>query len=123
MYQDICCIVCPSGCIIRVTGDENGRIEDVTGYSCSRGKEYAIGEFTAPKRILTTTVRAVGYAAPVISVRTSCAIPKEKMLPCMELLRGVVATAPFQVGRVLVSNVLGTGADVILTNGVFAPDA
>ena len=48
------CICCPIGCNLKVE-EKNGEIL-VTGNSCPRGKAYGITEFTAPKRVLTTSV-------------------------------------------------------------------
>lgn len=113
--KELCCTVCPKGCMIVVMGYEK-TVSQITGHSCLRGKTYAENEFIAPKRMLTTTVKAEGYVSPVISVRTSQAIDKALLLPCMQVLRNVTVTAPFDIGRVIVNNILGTEADVILTN-------
>ena len=50
------CIMCPMGCEMTVTV-ENGKVIDVKGNTCPRGAKYANDEVTAPKRMLTTTVR------------------------------------------------------------------
>ena len=83
---------------------------------CPRGKEYATNEFIAPKRMLTSTVKANDYKAPVISVRTMEAIPKEKLFECMEVLCQTQVSAPFEIGRVIIPNILDTGVDIVLTN-------
>ena len=51
---ELTCIVCPKGCRLNVD-EENGFL--VTGYGCSRGKEYGHKELTAPTRTLTSIVR------------------------------------------------------------------
>jgi len=114
MTKTIKCITCPIGCDITVTA-EGGTILETSGNECKRGEEYASNEFLAPKRILTSVVKAEDYRLPVVSVRTSKAIPKHLMFECMEILRGITAKAPFMPGDVLVSNVLGTDADIIIT--------
>ena len=54
------CIMCPLGCEMTVTLDDQGRFLSVTGNTCPRGAKYAENEITAPKRMLTTTVRIHG---------------------------------------------------------------
>lgn len=115
MEKEIICVICPSSCHIKVCG-VGERIDSVTGNGCKRGKEYASTEFVAPKRTVTSTVRAKGYVAPVIPVRTNLPIPKESMMECMRLINQLEIEAPFEVGRVVIENVLDSGADVILAN-------
>lgn len=113
--KDICCVVCPMGCMISV--QENGEGElTVRGQGCPRGEAYAKSEYTAPVRVLTSTVKAEGYATPVISVRSSRPIPKQLLMECMDVLRHTCVRAPFTIGRPVITNILGTGADIILTN-------
>jgi CxxC motif-containing protein len=113
--KEICCVVCPIGCSITVRA-EGEDIKEIINYTCKRGETYARNEFISPVRVLTGTVKAESYCAPVISVRTSVPIPKGKLLECMELLRDITATPPFEIGKVVVEDILGTGADLILTN-------
>ena len=47
------CIVCPTGCSIKVIGKDNKNVT-FEGYTCNRGLEYAQQEFYEPKRILTS---------------------------------------------------------------------
>lgn len=112
--QKICCVVCPMGCEITVL-DKDGTLS-TSGQGCPRGEVYAKSEYTAPVRILTTTVKAEGYSTPVISVRSSKPIPKERLMECMEVLHHICVSEPFIIGRSIVNNILDTGADIILTN-------
>jgi CxxC motif-containing protein len=113
--KEIICVICPSSCHITVRGDGK-TVSEVTGNGCPRGKEYATNEYIAPKRTLTSTVKAEGYSCPIIPVRSDRPIPKEKMMEAMEVIRGVVATGPFYIGKVVVKDILGTGANIVLTN-------
>lgn len=115
MEKDIICVVCPSSCHIHVVGEGN-EIKEITGFTCNRGKEYATAEFVAPKRTVTTTVKAKKYVSPVIPVRTDKPIPKELMMECMDILNSLVVEEPFEIGRVVVENILGSGVNVILCN-------
>ncbi len=75
--KEIRCIVCPTGCLVHVE-NVNGELI-IEGHSCKRGEEYAKEEFTAPKRILTTTMRVENGFLPLIPVRSHRAIPKERL--------------------------------------------
>lgn len=113
--REIICVTCPAGCHITVKGDGK-TISEITGNACKRGLDYATSEYLEPKRSLTSTVKAEQYSCPVISVRSSKPIPKEKMFEAMEQIREVTATPPFYIGKVVIENILDTGADIILSN-------
>ena len=85
----------------------------VTGNACPRGVQYAIDECTHPMRTITSTVRAEDGS--VIPVKTDRTIPKEKMFECMVEINKAVATLPAHVGDVVIENVLGTSANVVIT--------
>jgi CxxC motif-containing protein len=113
--REIICVVCPSSCHMTVKG-ENNTVCEIAGFSCNRGKEYGINEFTAPVRTLSTTMKAVDYVSPIIAVRSNRPLPKEKQFECMEIIRNTVARPPFTMGKVVIKNILNTGADIILAN-------
>ncbi|MCB2289848.1 DUF1667 domain-containing protein [Clostridium sp. CS001] len=110
MNQEYICIVCPRSCHLMVS-DEHGTIE-VTGNTCKRGYDHGVQEFTAPVRMLTTTV-AIGNAylsrLPVIS---SIELPKEKMNECLEVLYGLHLEAPITCGDIIVENICNTGIEI-----------
>ena len=119
--RELTCIGCPLGCSITVTL-ENGEIRDVPGYTCKRGHDYARKEVTNPTRIVTSTVRLTGSrtGACVVSCKTAQDIPKEKIMECMAQIKQAVLEAPVSIGDVAVSNVAGSGVDVIVTKNVAA---
>ncbi len=110
--KNLICIVCPKGCHLQVD-EENGYA--VTGNSCPRGAEYGKTELLHPTRVLTSTVRVEGGLHRRLPVKTAAPIPKELMFEAMEALNGVTLTAPVTVGQVVISNLLGTGVDVVAT--------
>ena len=112
MVRELTCIVCPRGCALRVEIEE-GKDLVVTGNACPRGVQYAIDECTHPMRTITSTVRAEDGS--VIPVKPDRTIPKEKMFECMVEINKAVATLPAHVGDVVIENVLGTGANVVIT--------
>ena len=114
--RELTCIGCPLGCAITVTL-ENGAIQEVTGFTCKRGHDYAWKEVTNPTRIVTTTVRLTGSrnGAAVVSCKTAQDIPKGKIFAVVSALKQVTAQAPVHIGDVLLQNVAETGVDIIAT--------
>lgn len=116
MKQTITCICCPIGCTLEIT--EQNQEYLVTGNKCARGKKYAIEEITAPKRVVTSTVKTSDAAHPMISVKTDHPIPKEKIFTIMELLRNIKVTPPIKVGDIIIENVADTGVNMIATKSI-----
>lgn len=112
--RQLICIGCPLGCMLTATL-ENGVVTAVSGNTCRRGDEYARKECTTPERTVTGTVRVSGGNVPVVSVRTSSPIPKEKVLELAAFMGKLTVPAPVHSGDVLVCNVLGTGSDLLAT--------
>ena len=78
--------------------------------------KYAEAEFLHPERNLTAVVKANDYKTPIVSVRTSRPVPKDKQMDCMRIIKELVVDPPYKIGRVVLKNILGTGADIVLTN-------
>lgn len=117
--RELTCIGCPLGCSITVT--MNGTdIVSVTGNTCPRGDAYARKEVTNPTRIVTSTVRVEGGISPMVNVKTASDIPKAKIFECVSALKNVVVTAPVKIGDVVLSNVAGTGVDVVAAKNIVA---
>lgn len=113
MIRELTCIVCPRGCQLKAELDENGAVLNVEGFTCPRGKQYAIDECTHPMRTVTSTVRASN--GEPIAVKTNRTIPKERMFDCMKEINRATVSLPAHIGDVVIVNVLGTGADVVVT--------
>lgn len=103
--QEITCIVCPVGCRISVTM-ENDTITEITGYSCKRGEQYARQECTAPERMLTLVIPVEGSAVP-LSVKTEKPVPKKDIPLCLAAIRAMNPVLPVQEGDVIESNLAG----------------
>ncbi len=114
--QTITCTVCPKGCRVTVTYDDNGEVKKITGNSCSRGEKYARNELVDPKRVLTSTVRVVGGVKPVVSVKTDAPVSLKKMMECMTAINTLRPNAPVKMGEVLMQNIAGTSANVVATS-------
>ena len=58
----------------------------------------------------------VGGALPVVPVKSSKPVPKDKMFQCMKLINEASIEAPVKIGDVVIKNILGSGADIVVTN-------
>lgn len=105
------------GCPLKVEM-ENGEVVSVSGNTCKRGDVYARKEVTNPTRIVTSSVIVEGGSLAAVSVKTKEDIPKGKIFDIMKELKGVKVPAPVHIGDVILSNVAGTGVDIIATKNV-----
>ena len=115
--RKISCIVCPLGCVGTVAL-QDGAVVSATGFTCKRGEAYARDEVTAPKRVLTSTVRVVGGVLPLAPVVSSRPLPKAKLLAAARCLATVQVDAPVQEGQVIVADLLGLGVDIVATRPI-----
>ncbi len=109
--QLITCIGCPSGCQIEIT--KIGEEFQIKGNECKRGEDYAIQEFTAPKRVLTTTIQVKNGILPLIPVRSDRPLPKGRLFDCMQFLSSVEIPAPIKMGQIIVENILQLDGNII----------
>ena len=117
--KEMICITCPMGCRLQVDDTDPNNIV-ITGNTCPRGVKYATDELTAPKRMVTGSVRVEGGLIPMVSVKTREAIPKELIFESLQLLKDVKLVAPVAIGDVVVQNVCGCGVDFIATKNIEA---
>ena len=116
------CIVCPVG--FRMTLEYNseglGKTEGfiVSGNKCNRGSAYAVKEMTAPTRMLPTTVKIREGSLKRLPVRTEQPVPKELIFDCMAVINEIEVQAPVKVGDVVLTNILGTGVNIIATRSM-----
>lgn len=108
----VTCVICPKGCNIDVKL-EDGKIVDITGYTCKRGLSYAKSEVTCPTRILTTTVNIKNEEMHRLPVRTAEAIPKELIKKAVYESKDLVVKPPVKMGDVVKENIAGSGVDLI----------
>ncbi len=110
------CIGCPRGCLLRVE-EENGEFT-VSGNSCENGRKFAVSEMTEPKRTICSTVKTVFADVPVLPVRVSADIPKDRIFDVMREINSVTLDKRISGGDAVIENVLGLGVDVISTSNV-----
>jgi CxxC motif-containing protein len=117
MQKEIICTVCPRGCHIQVIGDGK-TVTSLDGYGCKRGITYAEAEYSAPVRILTTTVKIAGKNNELLPVRSDKPIAKDKILACMGEIKKVSATIPVKRYDIIVADILGTGVNIVATKDI-----
>lgn len=88
----------------------------ITGNSCKRGEQFAKAEMTMPMRTICTTVKTSFKGVPVIPVRVSAEIPKEKIFDVMKVINDATVDKPVRRGEAVIQNVLGLGVDIIATS-------
>ena len=111
--KELTCIVCPRGCRLKV--DDN---MVVTGNSCPRGEKYAINELTNPTRTITSSIRVDNRPYTLVSVKTDKPVPKDKMFDVMKEIDKLSIDAPTRIGQVVLTNVLGTDANIVITKDI-----
>jgi CxxC motif-containing protein len=111
------CVLCPVGCELEVRKDEAGEL-DVQGNQCDKGVPFAVEEILHPKRNLATSVPVRGTEATMVSVRLSDRVPREMIFPVLAEIAKLRPEVPVRRGQVLITDVLGTGVDVIATRTV-----
>ena len=116
--HELICIVCPIGCHLEVTENQEGF--EVQGNGCKRGPVYAQRELTHPTRVLTTTIKVKNGPLKRIPVVTQGEVPKEKIANIMEALNHIEVEAPIKMNDVLVENILNTGVNVIASRNMKA---
>lgn len=116
MTKELVCIVCPRSCRMTITSEGDELV--VTGNTCKRGKEFAINEMTDPRRTVCTTVRTSFPSVPVLPVRVSGAIPKNKIFDLMHEVNRIIVSKRIGCEEVVVPNILDLGVDLIATSNI-----
>lgn len=115
MKKELTCVACPLGCTINVEY-EGTEVFSVTGNTCKRGDAYARTEVVNPTRSIASTVKVINGVHPVVPVKTNKPIPKTMIFDCMKEINSISVNAPVSIGQVIISDILGTGADIVATN-------
>ena len=107
------CINCPRGCELDVERSADGTVA-VSGNACPRGEEYGRAELVNPTRMVTGLVRVAGMRKP-LPVKTASAVPKGKIDAVLFAMHQATVQLPVKIGDVVVSDVAGTGVDLVAT--------
>ena len=115
--KEITCIVCPIGCKIIVKTDSK-HFEICNGNKCIKGVEYAKSEALDPKRMLTSSVLVRKGEWPLVSVKSSKPVPKNKIFQVLKQIKMTKIEAPVEIGQNIIKNVANTEIDIIGTKSV-----
>lgn len=115
--KEVTCIVCPIGCKILVK--TNGKKADILkGNKCKRGIDYAINEALDPRRMLTTLVLVESGEWPLVSVKSTQPVPKEKVFSVLKEIKKTRVKAPAKSGQIIIKNAGNTGIDIVATKTI-----
>ena len=117
MKREFTCIICPNGCHIEAVWEKE-KVLSIRGALCSRGREYVEQELTCAKRNIASSVLVKGGELPLVSVRLTAPIPKERIFDVMEEIRRIQVRAPVRIHQVLVPNIRNLHSDLIATRNV-----
>ena len=115
------CVVCPNGCLIEAefTEERPPRLKSLTGNRCEKGRDWVRQEIENPMRTIATSLSVRGGDIGSVSVRTSRAVPREKIFEVMDAIRALgTLSAPLHIGQVVLRNPAGTDTEVIATREV-----
>ena len=115
--KKITCIVCPIGCKILVKSDGKS-FELLEGNKCNKGIDYARNEALSPHRMLTSSILVNNGNWPLVSVKSSKPIPKNKVMEVLEVIKKKKVNAPIKIGEILIENVIGSGINIIATKSI-----
>ncbi|MEE8393160.1 MAG: DUF1667 domain-containing protein [Rhodospirillales bacterium] len=112
------CISCPISCHLEVEDDGQGNVVEVRGYTCKKGKTYGSQEHTDPRRMVSTTVPVTGGLFERLPLRTSAEVPRDRVHEICREMRKLTLAAPVRMGQVVLSDILGSGADAIAARDI-----
>ena len=115
-WETIICTGCPLGCRVTLVLDGEGNVTALKSAECKLGEKYVMEEYKNPVRYLTATVRTGDESFPLLPVKSSRPIPKRLVRKVMRATINVGLRPPVEIGDVVVSNLLETGADLVATS-------
>lgn len=115
--KEVTCIICPIGCKILVKKDDL-TCEIIDGHKCKKGIEYAKNEALDPHRMLTSSIIVINGKWPLVSVKSSKPVPKNKIIEVINQIKKANVKAPVNLGQTIIKNVLNLGIDIIATKSI-----
>lgn len=103
------CIICPVGCTLEIT--KNGDEIIVRGNNCPRGIAYGKSEIQNPMRVVTALVKGNNC---ICSVKTSKAIPKQKINDLLKFLN-TLPQDDYEIGQIICKNPLDIDCEIVIT--------
>ena len=114
MEKKITCIICPAGCLITACG-RDGKV-DISGNGCEKGEAYAVKEYLAPERMVTSLImNKKGIPVPV---KTQIPVPKERIYDVLRAMRDTVIDCGVKIGDTVITDVCGLGVNIVATANI-----
>lgn len=118
MTTEVRCGYCSGRCRMTVKLDNNQKFVSAAGNACSNGAKYAREEIDNPFKIFASLIAIKGGSEAVSSVKTNKPVPKELFSVIEEYIKSISLSAPVTYGDIVMTNILDTGADIIITRAV-----
>lgn len=115
--KEITCIVCPIGCKILVRTDGK-HFDLLDGNKCKKGIDYAINEVLDPRRMLTSSILVKNGEWPLVSVKSSEPVPKNKVFSVLKEIKKITIYPPIKSGQIIIKNVANTKIDIVATKSI-----
>lgn len=109
------CVCCPNHCLVTV--DESAK-NPVFGNHCPNGEAFARTELRNHMRQVIGEVRIAGAETDRCAVETSCDVPVESLSEIGTILKHYQAEAPVAAGQVLIHQIAGTDADLVVIRSI-----
>jgi CxxC motif-containing protein len=97
------CIKCPLSCKLKIKKQKDEIM--VWGNNCAKGELFAKQEFFAPKRTVTSLIKIINGDKPVLPVKTSAPVPKEKVDKVLKIISQITIQAPVKIGDIVYKNI------------------
>ena len=115
LEKEMICIICPNGCKLEVTYGDSITVKNAL---CPKGEQYARDELMNPVRNLTSTVKVLDGVLPLVSVRSTKPIAKDKLTEMVRFLKTMEIKAPVEFQQIICEDIFNTGVDIIATRRV-----
>lgn len=111
----VTCTMCPNGCQVELDSKTGG----YTGNRCPKGSVFAEQERNAPVRTVTTSIKLENLEHKLLPVRSAEPVDKKEVQQVVNLLKGIRAKVPVDVGDDIYSMVLnGKEIRIVATMGI-----
>ena len=68
--------------------------------------------------MLTSSIKVENGTWPLVSIKTSKAVPKPYIFQVMQEIKKIRVSAPIQTGEIIVKNILGLDIDIVATKTI-----
>lgn len=109
--KELICKICKIGCHIKYENKDNELI--ITGYRCERGHLNAHELIKQDSYVIKSRCLLTGASLKHLPVTTNKPVSPELVQDILDIIRATTVKAPIRKGQTIISNVMGSGIDVI----------